>query len=564
MALRLWLPLNGSLVNQGLDDYEITTLGTISWVNGKIGKALSAGTASRTPNGVSINSNLTDVLSNNYSVAVWVKPLGNHVHYNGTILSSGNWNNTRWAFGLSQDNTKVDVLSNGYNVYLDCPIPVNEWTHICCVRTSDELVSLYKNGEYVNSLHRDDHPSSDATNTTVGRETYASGYFSFNGNINDLRLYDHALSLKEIKELSKGLVLHYPLSDPYVEDTTNLITSLSSGGRTVVVNNTTIQTTGENADTYWYFNVPSSALVTGNTYTFSCYVSGLSNTSSDCKFGIGAQSALHAAHAGYLILTKNGFHSLTFTCPSGLNGSTKIICDDASGAWRSDIVSITNIQLEAKDHATGYTPFGTTRDENIVYDVSGYGNNGSVTGSLAYSSDTPRYLGSTYITNGSVGHIEGIPLPISSQTLCMWVKCDKTRDQCVFCDKNTQLEFSFLHNAIYIRTASQHGYSTTHWNDNEWNHIAVIKENNGVWNLYINGQLETNNASNNYYIHNADNFWIGNRSFNNSYPSLNCFISDVRIYTTALSADDVLTLYNTPTSIANNGTLLTQGEILEV
>lgn len=45
---------------------------------------------------------------------------------------------------------------------------------------------------------------------------------------------------------------------------------------------------------------------------------------------------------------------------------------------------------------------------------------------------------------------------------------------------------------------------------------------------------------------------------------LNGNMSDVRIYSTALSADDILALYNTPTSIASNGTLLTQGEISEV
>jgi hypothetical protein len=47
----------------------------------------------------------------------------------------------------------------------------------------------------------------------IGRETYANGYFGFNGSIQDVRIYNHTLTPQEIKEISRGLVLHYPLND---------------------------------------------------------------------------------------------------------------------------------------------------------------------------------------------------------------------------------------------------------------------------------------------------------------------------------------------------------------
>jgi hypothetical protein len=51
---------------------------------------------------------------------------------------------------------------------------------------------------------------------------YAAYYYT--GKINDIRIYDHALSAKEIEEIAKGLVLHYKLDDQFCEPTTNLLT----------------------------------------------------------------------------------------------------------------------------------------------------------------------------------------------------------------------------------------------------------------------------------------------------------------------------------------------------
>ena len=60
------------------------------------------------------------------------------------------------------------------------------------------------------------------------------------------------------------------------------------------------------------------------------------------------------------------------------------------------------------------------------------------------------------------------------------------------------------------------------------------------------------------------NLIIGAESSANSVigPFFNGKMSDLRIYATALSEDDIKELYNVPTSLDNNGNIFT-GELIE-
>ena len=223
MALQVWLPLNGDLHNQGLsrEIQGYQRAGTHSFVNGKVtNKALFTGNTTSSTNDVALNSNLLNILNNTSSVSVWIMPLGNHPDYNGTIITSGNWNtaNGRWAFGVSQDNSQVDVLCGNYNTYITCAIPINQWTNLISTYDNGKC-KLYKNGIYIGELNNQNQFYSDTTITSIGKCTYGQ-FFGFNGYINDLRIYDHCLSNKEVDEIAKGSVLHYQLN----QSNQNLIT----------------------------------------------------------------------------------------------------------------------------------------------------------------------------------------------------------------------------------------------------------------------------------------------------------------------------------------------------
>lgn len=126
-------------------------------------------------------------------------------------------------------------------------------------------------------------------------------------------------------------------------------------------------------------------------------------------------------------------------------------------------------------------------NNNIEYDCSGYCNNGTKIGTFQYKTDTPKYNTSTYAQGSSSTYLEGIVLPSETKTVSLWIKCAKTVNSAIFNDRITGLQIGLLNSLLYVNSlTSTKGFTTTHWKDNEWNHVVVIND-NGTRFCYING-----------------------------------------------------------------------------
>ena len=97
--------------------------------------------------------------------------------------------------------SRCEVNSNGkwYSVMYYTP---GEWNHAAATYDGTTC-KLYLNGDYYAQFT----PGQTVTGTNM------SIYRNFNGYVNDLRIYDdEVLSPKVIKQLSMGMVCHYPLN----------------------------------------------------------------------------------------------------------------------------------------------------------------------------------------------------------------------------------------------------------------------------------------------------------------------------------------------------------------
>lgn len=110
--------------------------------------------------------------------------------------------------GDGTNNPFQDSSGNTINVLHD-----DKWHHFAIIFNSNET-KLYIDGLYKGNAKTFKDPTT--TNEKIVR--IGGGYnnthtYDWNGMLNDFRIYDHALSSMEVKQISQGLVLHYPLNN---------------------------------------------------------------------------------------------------------------------------------------------------------------------------------------------------------------------------------------------------------------------------------------------------------------------------------------------------------------
>ncbi|MDD4785473.1 MAG: DUF2341 domain-containing protein, partial [Candidatus Shapirobacteria bacterium] len=150
--------------------------------------------------GVNITNNNFTSLSD-YTMSAWINIQGSHKNYDGTIMSSGNWNSNHWSFAVNQSNTAFKLRRwDGTNYSTkNYSFQLNKWTYVTIVRSGSDL-TYYVDGNSIGSISgTTGNLISDATNTTIGRETYAGGYFAFNGWIDEPKIYPYARTADQIK-----------------------------------------------------------------------------------------------------------------------------------------------------------------------------------------------------------------------------------------------------------------------------------------------------------------------------------------------------------------------------
>ena len=599
VSLRIWLPMIKDLRQQGLSNVTVTNNGAIFNSAGKLGGTYSATASGRT---ITIDfANLSTMLANGktYTLTCWVKPTG--TPSNGWVIKLGNNNcglwwaksEARWVWNENDDGKRCanPTISADYT----------NWHHLAIVvdKTSSGKITTR---QYVDGTLANGYPGSTWDNSShsqpAGTIITISPYVS---QLNDIRLYDHCLSPMEVKELAKGLVLHYPLNRG------------GWGQENLYGHGSDLQTTLKGLNNYNNsFNIieedgkkcahVSGALSTTKylqskltftptvmeQFTFSAEVKikniirGTTNPMCEFYFsGVTLDGAWRGFTVEYIkvdgqkvgataigfdrYLTDTAWHKVAVTAHFNYNGTSTIpaLYPDIYLRDCTGDLYIRNVKLEKGPVATPWCPnssdtLATTMGLNSTteYDCSGFCNNGTRVGTFEWTSDTPKYQVSTKF-NGSECILRDSP-NADIYTLTCWAKTSKSKKTAQFmvADSNSKLSISFYGgNIISYFYGNSAGTGSkcilgTEYKENEWNFFVVVKTGENTRDCYCNG-VKLTPTSNDWWS-TATGFFIGNRSSGGNGPFYG-EICDVRAYATALSADDVKSLYQNSAYIDSSG-----------
>lgn len=585
MSLQVWLPLDGDLRNQGLDGSAVLSNPSATWGTGKIAaKAYLTNTGTNE----ATFQNLIGVKE--FSIAYWLK-IDSSLTYNAyqdfwqvyytnkTGTGPIRDEHTNVAGGhqlLVYKETNVGSNTNGY---WGCSVngANNVWVHIVLTKDATQT-KTYCDGVLKQTQNNTVYESS--TGALTGK--IRIGLATCGAYLNDFRIYDHCLSYKEVSELAKGLILHYRLSKPLpnllknstfnntqnwggvngssistiVYDEKKCLTGTKGTSNNLFCQTTNINYTAGTIQKYKFSALiysPASATIQANIWINSGGWKSIGNVSFDN--GTSLNEGWNYVTA--TITANNSSYSGQIIFSLGTSGTTIYLTYPKIEEGEK----ITNFIPNESD--TLYSALGYNSDIELDCAPAGNQNDGTIVGTITAAADSPRYESSYQFVNSDgaikIGNLSTI-CPEKIFTFNIWFKKEtgkwssKNWETILGGPSGFELE-GRVGTTPYIHPYSWGGGSTSTANSysiaytlDEWHMLTMIRTTSDT-KFYLDGEWKVTGSAGN--IPSGD-YFIGSWRDTTS-QNFRGYISDARLYCTALSAEDIKELYDTAAQVDKDG-----------
>ena len=281
----LYLRFDGSYSDSSQNGFDATADGNVSTVSKSDFPGFSSNNKAAYLTGGWLKvssltkSNLPNKLPNTLTTEAWVSAtqFQTWTSYIGYYQDNGPYEKG-WLLGANNSKAIFPVAANLNNLNYDpgySGMELNTWYHIVGVYDGSK-VKIYINGDYVTEHSRSgDH---DYNHGTYGNDYLRIGiykdydeHFAFKGYIDEVAIYDYALSSAEIKEHYDIATIDLAVSLVAISSATNIQSGILNAGDSVTVTVTMSEPTTVSG-------TPQIGLQIGSTTVQADYASGSGST----------------------------------------------------------------------------------------------------------------------------------------------------------------------------------------------------------------------------------------------------------------------------------------------
>ena len=623
MGLLYWLPLTKDLRNQGINNTTVTNNGaTYSATDGKLGGCYTSTSSSQniTINFTNLSTVLAN--GKTYSLSCWVKPTGLPTNGWVIKLgdnSCGLWwakSTARWVWNENDNGKRCanETISSDYTNWHHLAIVVDKT--VSGKITTRQYVDGALAEDYPGSTW-DNSSQAQPSGTTITISPYVS--YLNDVRIYDHCLTENEVKrLAQGLVLHYPLNRNGWGQENLVQNTHgfNDCYKANESKMTFSGNTVTMSDSGNTALTYTRVECPVSLttqdLIDAGNITVSMEVmspnwSAVSEpATSNTDLGaiavtlVTTPSLPSGGQKAYVFRRFNDtsfwkeiptlennkwlkFESKPFipgTSPttwSSLSSGVDTYCRFGPTLRSNGTVSFRNIKIELGSIATPWCPNLSDEAASTMglngtteYDISGYGYNGTRIGTLDWTSDTPKYCVSTEFED----YTRKLRAPLvltnpTAITIAVWIKSSNKNPQGGYHMPlnidGSHYEFSIKADGKFRQGFYVNGsriIDTTDSKDvldGQWHHLCATFDGN-IIKRYADGEpVSGGDHSASGTLATSSMLFVGDYGGNEQYGNTQMYESDIRIYATALSADEVKSLYQNCATIGPDGTIY--GEI---
>ena len=431
----LYLRFDGSYSDSSQNGFDATADGNVSTVSKSDFPGFSSNNKAAYLTGGWLKvssltkSNLPNKLPNTLTTEAWVSAtqFQTWTSYIGYYQDNGPYEKG-WWLGANNSKAIFPVAANLNNLNYDpgySGMELNTWYYIVGVYDGSK-VKIYINGDYVTEHSRSgDH---DYNHGTYGNDYLRIGiykdydeHFAFKGYIDEVAIYDYALSSAEIKEHYDIATIDLAVSLVAISSATNIQSGILNAGDSLTVTVTMSEPTTVSG-------TPQIGLQVGSTTVQADYASGSGST--DLLFvyviqagqtdldGIGINADSLTLNNGSLTDTAGNNSNATLTHTAVMANSSYKVDTTAATASSVTISSATNIQSGILNAGDSVTVTGTMSEPTTV---SGIPQISLQIGSTTVQADYASGSGSTdllfvYVIQAGQTDPDGISIDADSLT----------------------------------------------------------------------------------------------------------------------------------------------------